>query len=400
MVYFKAALFMAISLYLPTTTYSFVSTRFLTSKLHRPRLASIESLDGDWGDAAAASILSNLGFNVVTSEVPSGSAEEIDSYDEESFNENERAPPCVVFDERLVSWLWNNPNRVTVEPEWPIVHLKGVLRGVDLEGARQRVSFLAQSPLALPIEQSDGDLFGDGDVLIRRSQIVNLAPGGSPGRSYGSGGKRKGGGGDGGNAQRVADELRALLVDSLPDTLRQWTKAVSKEAGHRKVAGVDVAVEQKAHGFEDASLVCYDSAEDFYAEHHDSWWPGGTKFDTQRAVTLLFYLESPSDHQGESGDGRGGGGGGGETEFPGLAREGAERGESLRLRPRAGDVLVWPNFDRDGAWSNLPNHGARALSAFSVEHAAMRRQLAVGGDLGGLPAKAVVNLWLSAQLAS
>ena len=80
---------------------------------------------------------------------------------------------------------------------------------------------------------------------------------------------------------------------------------------------------------------CPDS-QDFYAEHHDSWWPGGAKFEIQRAVTVLFYLESPSDHQADEGAGGG-------TEFPGL---GTNENEPLVVRPPAGDILVWPNFDK------------------------------------------------------
>ena len=79
----------------------------------------------------------------------------------------------------------------------------------------------------------------------------------------------------------------------------------------------------------------------------------------QRAYTVLVYLKSPDgpSHCGGTeftrltGLGQPGRGGGEEEGAGGAEREGRKHKEArkgLVVKPRAGDALIWPNFDIDG----------------------------------------------------
>lgn len=125
-------------------------------------------------------------------------------------------------------------------------------------------------------------MFGDDEILIRHSRVVNLAPGGNPGRSYGSGKvahasaltTKKYSGSDVSDvgAQKAADRLRRLLVQALPETLRKWASVhedadssvgkdspPSSSSGRHTSAQDNANNERRPHKFEDASLVSYDS---------------------------------------------------------------------------------------------------------------------------------------------
>jgi hypothetical protein len=60
-------------------------------------------------------------------------------------------------------------------------------------------------------------------------------------------------------------------------------------------------------------------------------------------------------------------------------------------------VATAPLQPRDGQWSNLPVHGAQAISAAFIDDSSSERRK--DGTLKGFPAKAVVNLWIGATLS-
>jgi hypothetical protein len=117
------------------------------------------------------------------------------------------------------------------------------------------------------------------------------------------------------------------------------------------------------HVYEDGSIVSYRSG-DFYDEHHDSYTPGEPLRQKQRAYTILLYMVSPP------GPPRVGG-----TEFTQLTNGG--HNQPLVVKPRAGDALVWPNFDRQG----LPYMDS------------LHRALPVESNNGGRVEKVVINMW-------
>jgi hypothetical protein len=152
------------------------------------------------------------------------------------------------------------------------------------------------------------------------------------------------------------------------------------------------------HAYEDGSVVYYRRG-DFYDEHHDSYALGEPPRDRQRAYTILLYLRTPPGPPSVGG-----------TEFTRLTPlgnnhdnddetlnkcvEGRKDGtRGLIVKPRAGDALVWPNFDRDG--NPYQDSAHRALPVAATAAAAARRKesstaAAVAAQVAG---KVVVNLW-------
>ena len=318
--------------------------------------------ESDWGDDAAASILSKLGFDVVS---PSDQKElgvklaSNDIFDDNISGTSDDTgcePPSITWGNALGDYLWEHEARVYNEENWPVLLFKGLLHREALSEAQACVSSLVSTGAAQSIEQNDGS------TAIRRSRVVNLSPGGVPGRYYGSGSYEQPFKND--HERSSAENLRETILACLPAPLQ----AALEEGG-------------SAHVFEDSSLVLYDKPADFYAEHHDSWWPGSPQHTVQRSFTILAYLLSPTDAAvddlgTESRTAPASESGG--TEFTNL--KGAD-GQPLVLRPPAGDVIMWPNFDRDGNWSSLAYHRAVAVA---------KKHFKEGSSL---PPKAVVNVW-------
>jgi len=300
--------------------------------------------ESDWGDDAAASILSKLGFDVVSPDDPLAFKSDLADI--------ECSPPCIKWDEALAEYLWEHEARVFNEENWPVLHFPGLLQSEALSEAQACISTLVGSGAPQSIEQNDGP------TAIRRSRVVNLSPGGVPGRYYGSGGFEQPFEGD--HERGSAEKLREIILNCLPLKLQ-------------------TALEGSAHAFEDSSLVLYDKPADFYAEHHDSWWPGSPHHSVQRSFTILAYPLSPADTAagGEGGVDCSASEGGG-TEFTNLK---AADGQPLVLRPPPGGVLMWPNFDRNGNWSSLAYHRAVAVA---------KKHFKEGSSS---PPKAVVNVW-------
>ena len=189
-------------------------------------------------------------------------------------------PPRITWDDQLAEALWNHPLLVPNKENWPIIHVKRAFRGHKLEKALARVSLLSKSEAAMPLVQTDGS------TSIRKSRLVNLSPRGVPARLYGSGDA----------TQHLRSKDRAAA-----NGLRESILAVLPR-------DLGLTSDNQVHPFEDSSLVLYDDSsvlatselkaqnvyvyiflkndfvrggQDFYAEHHDSWWPGGKKYDAQ-----------------------------------------------------------------------------------------------------------------------
>jgi hypothetical protein len=152
------------------------------------------------------------------------------------------------------------------------------------------------------------------------------------------------------------------------------------------------------HPYEDGSIVYYRRREDdFYDEHHDSYAPGETPRDRQRAYTILIYLRTPSGPPSVGG-----------TEFTRLTLRddddndnenvacaaGRKGGKGLVVKPSAGDALVWPNFDRDGNPYKDSVHRALPVTALPTARKESRDSAAqIGNTEEDGIGKVVVNLW-------
>jgi len=353
-----------------------------------------ESDDDVWGDDAAAGITEGLGFTLAPL-VEGGEGEDVEL-------DGEATPPRIVWDPAVVDYFWSDSDpdaeseeasskaRVANMAGWPVLHLRGLLSREALAEAQANLKVLARSALTSPIEQfGGGSEGGEGGELVRTSRVANISPGGAPKREYGSGGApgwvRQARKADPG-AAAAADGLREAVLKRLPPPLRQTGEA-GGGPGHAF-----------GHPFEDGSLVLYDRPGDFYGVHHDSWSPGARMFPAQRAFTVLVYLVSPADELGT--DLLAGSPCGGGTEFPNLL--GKEGGAPLVLRPAAGDAIVWPNFDRDGSYSELPLHRALAIEAAAEADTEADTEAGAAQDPapdreGATFRKAVLNLWFEAQ---
>ena len=159
--------------------------------------------------------------------------------------------------------------------------------------------------------------------------------------------------------------------------------------------------QQQQHPYEDGSLVYYRTGLDFYDEHHDSYDPGdGTLRSRQRAFTILLYLRTPSGPLSAGG-----------TEFtrltPLLTTEDGETccivegntdgSRGLIVRPSAGDALIWPNFDRDGAPYQDSLHRALPVPVDVVAATGRKgsdtRISSATNEKGPRIEKMVINLW-------
>jgi hypothetical protein len=155
------------------------------------------------------------------------------------------------------------------------------------------------------------------------------------------------------------------------------------------------------HPYEDGSVVYYRRTEDdFYEEHHDSYSPGETLRDRQRAYTILIYLRTPSGPPSVGG-----------TEFTRLtltddnenvacAARG-KGGRGLIVKPSAGDALIWPNFDREGKPYKDSVHRALPVSAPSRARKESRSSAPqIGNKKADEIGKVVLNLWFEGSTKS
>jgi hypothetical protein len=249
-------------------------------------------------------------------------------------------------------------HRITNKESFPLVHLRGLLSAESLAWAlsltTDGISANSNSVVSDAEEMEQHERFGGRIRTLRRSLVSQLDPKG---------------------------ELLDVILSNLP---------VELVGGH----GGDVDGLRHHHPYEDGSVVYYRKAEgDFYDEHHDSFSPGETPRDRQRAYTILIYIRTPPGPPSIGG-----------TEFTRLtltddnANVGcAERrkdGRGLVVKPRAGDALVWPNFDRDGKPYKDSVHRALPVAALPTAHKGARGSGAQAGNAKeDRIGKVVVNLW-------
>lgn len=199
-------------------------------------------------------------------------------------------------------------------------------------------------------------------------------------------------------ASSYSHEILDMISLGLPTNLAggMGNRSSSISTNHEK--------EQEDHPYEDGSVVYYPaSGDDFYDTHHDSYDPRDPPRKQHRAYTILLYLHTPTGVPLLGG-----------TEFPRLypmllpsqingkrecndaedddkgAFKEAKRQKQTRglvMKPKAGDALVWPNFDRNGKPCMDSIHRALSLS----EETQKRRK---GHNIG----KVVVNLWFEGRL--
>ena len=318
-----------------------------------------------WGDELAASLLQDLGFDIV-------STDEL---------------PRITWAQSTADFFWkqnDHPGLVANSQDWPIFHLSRFLSPADLDEVQVLCAKAEQA--AEDVEQFEPD-----GTLIRRSQVVNLSPG--PGSAN--------------ESPAVATHRARMWNDQDSTTIRHKVLAALPE---ELIGGEDA---RRQHPFEDASLVFYSSGGSFYDSHHDSWFHGDPMDIAHRAFTLLLYLKSPEDSAGNTDgerlpDGRetGASGGGsdrsnGGTRFPELL----VRGEPLTLRLRAGDALLWPNFQCDGSYSTAPTHCALPLVSAAPAPAPTSKQPQVeqmpgAGSLQLQSEKVVLNMWFLGRPAT
>ena len=269
--------------------------------------------------------------------------------------------PTIAWSDNLQQLFWgpprNNPPFQWVEndQDFPLLLLPGFLSLNSREKVKELL--LAETCNEGIIEQHE---VIHGEVsTIRRSLVSQLDPHGD-----------------------ALDLLLALLPDNVNDKAN--------------------------HPFEDGSVVSYRyAAQDFYAEHHDSYNPNETHVRTrQRAYTVLIYLQMPTEGPKENGG----------TEFTKLSSSASTTTTSsssrshgtttttttttkgLIVKPHTGDALIWPNFDRHGKPDPRSMH--RALPVVVPPRRRQQRQRRRDQSVSktthstnNAVGKVVINLW-------
>ena len=250
-------------------------------------------------------------------------------------------------------------HHITNKESFPLVLLNGLLSAESLAWAlsltTDDISANSNSVVSDAEEMEQHELIGGRVRTLRRSLVSQLDPKG---------------------------ELLDGILSNLP---------VELVGGHEG----DADGLRHHHPYEDGSVVYYRKAEgDFYDEHHDSFYPGETPRDRQRAYTILIYLRTPPGPPSIGG-----------TEFTRLTltddienvgcAERRKDGRGLVVKPRAGDALVWPNFDRDGKPYKDSVHRALPVVAVPTARKEGRGSSAQAGsaEKDSRIGKVVVNLW-------
>jgi hypothetical protein len=250
-------------------------------------------------------------------------------------------------------------HRITNKESFPLVLLRRLLSAESLAWVlsltTDDISANSNSIVSDAEEMEQHELIGGRVRTLRRSLVSQLDPEG---------------------------ELLDRILSNFP---------VELVGGH----GGDVDELRHHHPYEDGSVVYYRKAEgDFYNEHHDSFSLGETPRDRQRAYTILIYLRTPPGPPSIGG-----------TEFTRLTltddnenvgcAERRKGGRGLVVKPRAGDALVWPNFDRDGKPYKDSVHRALPLAAVPTA-----QKEASGSGAQDRIGKVVVNLWFEGSTAT
>ena len=313
------------------------------------------------------------------------------------------------------------PNRLLIPNEqgFPLYLLPSVLSPSTVE---QTLSLLTdeatlRSDFAEEMEQHElvtvGDRAGgkggkDKVRTLRRSLVARLPcpslesrPGMNEGRRKGERRRRRGEGGAHSDGTPIRTHLQLLdaILSRLPTALTEGITTTTTQHQHQH----QHQNEAHPHPYEDGSVVYYrTTTDDFYNAHHDSYdaTDPSPPRKRQRAYTVLLYLRSPLGSVERAAGG---------TFFPRLAAcrcpDGAEGGYpvvgggaaddvGLVVKPRPGDALVWPNFDRGGVPYADSVHGALPLGTSSM---LARGATTMGGGDGAGMGKIVVNLWFEGR---
>lgn len=168
-------------------------------------------------------------------------------------------------------------------------------------------------------------------------------------------------------------EIVDLVLAGLPNDLVDGMSKISN--GH-------------PHPYEDGSIVYYRAnGNDFYHTHHDSYDPDDPLYvrRKQRAYTILLYLRVPSGSERVGG-----------TEFPRLLTVKSKQskdpiGNVLVIKPKAGDAIVFPNFDFDGRPYLDSIHGALPIP--KADRSRRGRDDCCNDNDTDEVSKIVINLW-------
>lgn len=319
------------------------------------------------GKSAANQIALDMGLNVVR---PSPHYSPNKRKSPRNTKKDKSLPICIEWEPQVERFFWGNDDErnlpsgaslVETREKFPLV-LLNVLSSSSLEQALQMVTSQSLSN-AEEIEQHE--LVGQTPRTLRRSLVSQLDLVHNP---------------------HHCQLLQEMIVPRLPPALGGFAN----------------------HPYEDGSIVYYRSGGpvlDFYHEHHDSYDRDEALRERQRAYTVLLYLVSPSGSPTHGG-----------TEFTRLTplfskttetMEGENhtlsgkrqrRRKGLVLKPRAGDALIWPNFDREGRPHMLSHHCALPLNVHSSSpqhslHIPSYETILNHEEIG----KIVVNLWFQGR---
>jgi hypothetical protein len=317
--------------------------------------------------SAAAKMALKIGLNVA----PNDSTKKSDMSEGKKRNGGRKnhAAPIISWGSGMEQFFWAESiipskgyhstanmtmHQIDNKESFPLVHLSGALSAESLAWA---LSLTADgtSVVSDAEEIEQHELLAGGKVrALRRSLVSQLNPKG---------------------------ELFDGILSNLPAAL------VGEHGGDSE--GME------DHPYEDGSVVYYRRTGcDFYDAHHDSYSPGETPRDRQRAYTILIYLRTPPGPPSVGG-----------TEFTRLtiidANENvacaASRKDGTRVlivKPRAGDALIRPNFDRDGNPYEDSVHRALPVATLPTARKKSRGSTAQIGKTedDGID-KVVVNLW-------
>lgn len=179
---------------------------------------------------------------------------------------------------------------------------------------------------------------------------------------------------DGGWAlEQHSDLIRRVRVIELPKRTVESIPREQDEIRDIMLSAVPKELQAEAQPYSDGSIVFYRPHDDFYDVHHDSWSPGDPIDTDHRAYTLLVYLRTPSYGTAANGG----------TEFIHIRDGKGLPNHPLTFRPTAGDALLWPNFNREGFYSNVSEHRALPVSTSMPLEDGRRFERGLGGDMQG-----------------
>ena len=311
--------------------------------------------------SAVDAIALKIGLNVVVPKLEAVDAEQDTSIHIKKMRHEEivkRGPPSIVWGKKARRFFWGsnsriakhlsstgrqlNVERIYNDQEFPLYQIHKILPRQSLE---QAVSSLMDDEKIYSAEELEQHEWVRGKPrALRRSLVSQL--------NYSS---------NDNNSREIMD----LILAGLPADL---------------VEGTNAPFNEHPHPYEDGSIVYYRAnGNDFYHAHHDSYDPDYPQDvrKHQRAYTILLYLRVPHGSERVGG-----------TEFPKLSN--GSISDVLVVKPKAGDAIVWPNFNQDGKPYLDSIHGALPIVAEKNRSISRSDGCNKNEDEVG---KIVINLW-------